>query len=96
MTQTTVLNPRGERAPIKWEALAPRVDSLEGRTVYIVDMRWPYTEQFTEELRDILAERYPRTRFVRREKAGPYGEADQGLWEEIKEQGDAAILATGH
>jgi hypothetical protein len=59
-------------------------------------MRWPYTEQFTEELRDILADRYPHTTFIRRAKTGPYGESDPKLWEEIKEEGYAAIVSTGH
>ena len=44
----------------------------------------------------ILNERYPDTNFVRREKAGPYGEADPELWEEIKEEGDGAMVSTGH
>ena len=59
-------------------------------------MRWPYTEQFTTELRDILAERHPEASFIRREKAGPYGEADSELWEEIRNKGDGMIISTGH
>ena len=96
MTKLTVINPRGECSPIQRSPLAPRLDSLTGKTVYIVDMRWPYTEQFSKELREILAEGYPETEFVRREKAGPYGEADPGLWKEIKNEGDAMIISTGH
>lgn len=96
MNGTTVLNPQGQRAAVQRTPLAPRLDSLAGKTVYIVDMRWPYTEQFTKELRDILTERYPEVNFVRREKAGPYGESDPKLWEEIKKEGDAAIVSTGH
>ncbi len=96
MNTVSVLNPRGQRAPVQRTPLAPRHDSLDEKTVYIVDMRWPYTEQFTEELLDILSKRYPRTKFIRREKAGPYGEADPNLWEEIEKEGDAMIMATGH
>jgi hypothetical protein len=96
MNKITVINPQGQRAPIQRSPLAPRIDSLDGKTVYIVDMRWPYTEQFTKELQDILTERYPETNFVRREKAGPCGEADPELWEEIKEEGDGAMVSTGH
>ena len=54
MDKYTVLNPQGHRAPIQRTPLAPRIDSLDGKTIYIVDMRWPYTEQFTKELQDIL------------------------------------------
>jgi hypothetical protein len=69
---------------------------MDRKTIYIVDIRWSYTGQFTEELRDILSERYPKTKFIRREKSGPYGEADPTLWAEIQEKGDGMILATGH
>jgi hypothetical protein len=96
MNKYTVLNPQGYRAPVQRTPLAPRLDSLDGKTIYIVDMRWPYTEQFTKELRDILAEKYPGTAFIRREKAGPYGEADPKLWEEIGNRGDGTIMAIGH
>jgi hypothetical protein len=43
-----------------------------------------------------MAGQFPHTKFVHREKAGSYGEADPKLWEEIREKGDAMILATGH
>jgi hypothetical protein len=76
--------------------MAPRLDSLDGKVIYIVDIRWSYTGQFTEELAKVLSERYPGTTFVRRDKAGPYGESDPQLWEEIKKKGDGTILATGH
>jgi hypothetical protein len=76
--------------------MAPRLESLEGKTIYIVDVRWPYTHQFSEELCSALAERYPGTTFVIREKAGAYGEDDSRLWAEIQERGNGAIMAVGH
>ena len=96
MSTVTVVNPRGQRPPTQYFPMAPRLKTLDGKTIYIVDIRWPYTVQFSEELCTIMAERYPGTKFVHRLKAGSYGEADPKLWEEIKEKGDAMILATGH
>jgi hypothetical protein len=96
MNTITVINPRGQLPPIKLIPMAPRLDSIDGKTIYIVDIRWPYTQQFTIELWDILSERYPNTKFIHREKTGSYGEADPKLWEEIQKEGDAMILATGH
>jgi len=96
MSKVTVVSPRGQLPPMQFVPMAPRLDSLDGRVIYIVDIRWSYTGQFTEELRDILSERYPNTKFIRKEKAGPYGEADPKLWSEIQEKGDGMILATGH
>jgi hypothetical protein len=96
MKTVSVLNPRGEYPPIHYTPMAPRLDSLDGKTVYIVDIRWPYTGQFTEQLKEMLSKRFPTAKFVRREKAGPYGEADPALWDEIKAEGHAVIVATGH
>ncbi|MBN2469020.1 MAG: hypothetical protein JXD19_12840 [Deltaproteobacteria bacterium] len=96
MNLVSVLNPRGQYPPINFIPMAPRLNSLDDKTVYIVDIRWPYTAQFTEQLKEVLSERYSHTKFVRREKAGPYGEADTELWDEIKAQGQGAILAIGH
>jgi hypothetical protein len=96
MNTVIVVSPRGQLPPTQFVPMAPRLDSLEGKTIYIVDIRWSYTGQFTEELRDVLSERYPNTKFIRRDKAGPYGEADPKLWDEIQKEGDGMIMATGH
>jgi len=95
-TKITVVNPRGQLPAIQQIPMAPRLDSLDGKTIYIVDVRWPYTHQFLEEVRGVFAERYPRTKFIVKEKAGSYGEDDPKLWAEIKEKGDAAIVGIGH
>ena len=92
----TLISPRGQGAPRREIPMAPRLESLEGKTIYIVDVRWPYTHQFSEELCFALAKRYPGTTFVLREKAGAYGEDDRRLWAEIQERGNGAIMAVGH
>ncbi len=91
-----VIDPRAQLPDIQLMPMAERLDSLERKTVYLVDVRWPYTRQFVEVLSDVLSEMYPDTSFIVRDKAGSYGESDQKLWAEIQEQGDAAIVATGH
>lgn len=92
----TVINPRGQLPAMQQTPMALRLDSLGGKTIYILDVRWPYTHQFIEEMRDVFSERYPDTKFVIRDKAGAYGEDDPKLWAEIQERGDAAIVAIGH
>ena len=44
----------------------------------------------------LFAEKYPKVKTVFREKAGPYLDNDRKLWAEIKEKGDAMIMAMGH
>ena len=76
--------------------MAPRLDNIDGKTVYIVDINWPYTRQFTEELYNVFCERYPNTKFLFRDKAGAYREDDPALWAEIKDKGDAMVMSIGH
>ena len=91
-----VVDPRGQPPSRMQTPMAPRLDSLEEKTVYIVDVNWPYTHQFAEELNRVFSARYPDTRFELRDKAGTYMVDDPELWKEIKEKGDAVIMTTGH
>jgi hypothetical protein len=92
----TVLNPRGQRPVKERIPMAPRLDTLDGKTIYIIDVRWPYTENFVRELQNVLLEKYPKTKFVFRDKLGSYFDNDPNLWMEIKQKGNAAIVAVGH
>jgi hypothetical protein len=96
MNTVAVVSPRGQLPPIQIVPMAPRLDSLDGKTIYVVNIRWPYTRPFAEELQRGLSERYPKTKFILRDKAGPYGEGDPMLWAEIKNQGHGMILSVGH
>ncbi len=95
-TAYTVVSPQGQPPARRLLPMAPRLDSLHGKTVYIVDLRWPYTGQFCTELGDALSSRFADSKFVVRQKAGGYGEDDPGLWAEVKERGDAAVVGVGH
>jgi hypothetical protein len=90
-----VVDPRGQPPTLRQIAMAARLDSLKGKTVYIVDINWPYTHQFNEELQKVMAEKFPETRFILKDKAGTYFSDDPDLWAEIKEKGDAMILGVG-
>ncbi len=91
-----VLNPRGTPPPIRLIPMAPRLDSLDGKTIYIVDTRYPLTEPFLAELQKVMAEKYPKTNWILRKKIGSYFDDDPKLWAEIKEKGHGAIMAIGH
>jgi hypothetical protein len=92
----TVMNPRGIQPPIRLVPLAPRPDTLDGKTVYIVDTNYPLTEQFVQEIPKILAAKYPYTKWIYKKKIGSYFTDDPKLWEEIKEKADGVIMAIGH
>ena len=59
----TVIDPRGQPPLLRQTPMTSRLDSLEGKTVYVVHMNWPHTLQFTEELHKVLAARFPKTKF---------------------------------
>jgi hypothetical protein len=92
----TVLNPRGIQPQIRQIPMAPRPATLDGKTIYLVDTRYPRTRAFVEELYAVLKQRYPKTKWVLRDKFGGYVDDDPKLWAEIKEKGHGMIMATGH
>ncbi len=92
----TVLNPLGYSPPIRRVPMAPRLDALSGKTIYIVDVKFPLTDPFLMELKKVLSEKYPQTNWVLRDKKGTYFDDDPALWAEIKEKGSGAIMGIGH
>ena len=95
-TKIRVFNPLGQPPPIKRVPMAPRINDLKGKTIYIVDIGFSGTHQFLTELQDILKARYPDTKWVLRDKIGTYFNDDPKLWAEIKEKGDGMIMGVGH
>ena len=95
-SKITVFNPLGQPPAIKRVPMAPRINDLKGKTIYIVDIGFSGTHQFLTELQDILKKKYPDTKWVLRDKIGTYFNDDPKLWAEIKEKGDAMIMGVGH
>jgi hypothetical protein len=91
-----VMNPVGQPPRTPLIPMAPRLDKLDGKTIYIVDSKYPLTHQLFEEMQKVLSERYPKTNWIVREKAGTYMDDDPKLWEEIKAHGQGMIIGIGH
>ncbi len=89
-----VLNPRGTQPPIRLVPMAPRLDTLDGKTIYIVNVA--FGDTFLPETVKVLSERYPKTNWVFKRKAGSYFDDDPKLWAEIKEKGNGMIMGVGH
>ena len=92
----TVLNPRGIQPPIRLIPMAPRLATLDGKTIYVVDTKYPLTRPFVQEVYNVLKEKYPKTNWVFRDKIGSYFDDDPKLWAEIKEKGSGMVMAIGH
>ena len=92
----TAVNPKGTPPPIQLIPMAPRLDSLNGKTVYLVDTGFHGSDVLLHQIEAWFGRNMPGTTVVFRRKAGPYAEDDPALWKEIKAKGNAVIMAVGH
>jgi hypothetical protein len=96
MSQLTVLNPTGFPPRVTGKAMAPRLDTLDGKTVYLVDCRFDDSDLFLKQMQGWFSEHLPavQTRFIQIRNV--YTKDDPETWEEVKRNGDAAIIGVGH
>jgi hypothetical protein len=90
----TVLNPLGFPPKVKGRGLAPGLEGLEGKRLFLVDVGFENSDHFMHQLQGWLAEHEPRvqTEVVRwQDQHRP----DPELCSRIKSEGDAAILGVG-
>ena len=92
----TVMNPEGPRPPVELQQLAPRLDTLEGKTIYVVSVNFTATDNFLISLRELFEERIPGVTAIFKVKRGNYGSADLELWDEVEANADGYVMAVGH
>lgn len=90
------LNPKGNPPPIQLIPLAPRLASLDGKTIYLIDTGFAGGGLLLQEIQHWFERNMPGVKAIFKRKAGPYMEDDPTLWQEIKANGHAAIMAIGH
>ena len=92
----TVLNPMGYAPKVTQKALAPRLDTLAGKTVYLVDCRFDDSDVFLGQMQAWFAEHLPDVTTVIKPLSSVYTKDDPATWAEIRTRGHAAILGVGH
>jgi hypothetical protein len=92
----TTVNPKGMPPQIQLIPMAPRLDSLDGKTVYLVDTGFHGSDMLLQQIQEWFKTNMPGVTTVFKRKAGPYAQDDPALWKEIKEKGNAVIMAVGH
>lgn len=92
----TTVNPKGIPPQIQLIPMAPRLDSLDGKTVYLVDTGFHGSDMLLQQIQEWFKTNMPGVTTVFKRKAGPYAQDDPPLWKEIKEKGNAVIMAVGH
>jgi hypothetical protein len=96
MGKLSVLNPVGYPPKVQRRPPAPRLATLDGATVYLVDCRFDDSDVFLGQMQAWLAQHLPAVRTVLKRISSVYLHDDPTTWEEIKSRGHAAILGVGH
>jgi hypothetical protein len=92
----TVLDPRGQPTKVVTpKPLAPRLDSLNGKTVYIIDVGFAGGWEFLEETVAWFSRNMPSVKTVLTHKKGIMFVDEPEMWAEIKEKGHAVIFGVG-
>ncbi len=99
--EVAVLNPEAELRPssegkisnMPASFLAPRLDTLSGKTIYLVNQGFGGSALFMEQVAGWLAEHIPTAKVIQKRKTGfIFRDDTSDLWEEIKQKGDAVIF----
>jgi len=92
----TVMNPAIESKMVdRIPMTAPRLDTLDGKTIYLVDINWGGPDaaySVFEEMKDWFAKNNPSANIIIKRKAGMYTADDPELWKEIAAKGNAALV----
>jgi len=92
----TVLNPQGQPTGVfEPLSMAPRLDTLNGKTVYLVDVGFAGGYEFLEELRAWFSRNMPAVETLLHRKKGNMFLDDPELWAEVKDKGHAVIFGVG-
>jgi hypothetical protein len=90
----TVHDPRGFAPKVTGKRLAARPQSLDGKTLYLVDCLFDNSEVFMDQLRRWFAEHLPtvNTKTIKPRESWV---DDPDMRAKIEKDGDAAILGVG-
>ena len=92
----TVLDPRGQpTATVKPHPLAPRLETLQGKTVYVIDVGFGGGWEFLEETVGWFSRNMPGVKTVLQHKKGIMFVDEPEMWADIKQKADAVIFGVG-
>ena len=83
---------RDELVPLR---MAPRLDSLDNKTIYLVDTGFAGGKEFLEEVQAWFSKNMPSVKTVLRIKSGtPFSDSPE-LWAELKKKADGVVFGVG-
>lgn len=92
----SVLNPMGMPPKVTPRPPASRIPSLEGKTIYLVDVRFDDSHLLLQQIQRWFAEHMPGVKTVLKALSSTYMQDDPATWQEILSNGHAAIIGVGH
>ena len=90
-----VLNPTPPNRMVDRVPLTPRLDTLEGKTIFLVDIGWGGPQaapSIYAEMKAWFAQNMPSVKVEVRSIKGSYMQDQPELWKEISEKGQAAMI----
>ena len=90
-----VLNPTPPNRMVDRAPLTPRLDTLEGKTIFLVDIGWGGPQaapSIYAEMKAWFAQNMPSVKVEVRTIKGSYMQDQPELWKEISEKGQAAMI----
>jgi hypothetical protein len=90
------LNPKGVPPSVDLIPMAPRLDTLDGKMIYLVSDGFAGADRFLAQIAIWFTKNMPNVKTTYRLKAGGLAGDDPKLWQEIKANGNAMIMAYGH
>jgi hypothetical protein len=90
----TVMNPAITEIPAKQVSLAPRLDTLHGKTIYLVDLNYEGINgtPVMGEMQAWFVKNMPDVKTVLKLKKGSYIADDPALWKEIADSGGDGVI----
>jgi hypothetical protein len=89
----TVLNPGIATKFAERKPLAPRLHTLKGKTIYLVDTDWDgQTSGVLQEMQAWFAQHMPSVKIIYKMKRGTFAADDPGLWKEIADSGGDGVI----
>jgi hypothetical protein len=93
----TVLSPVGRPPLVQLKSMAPRLNTLDGKTIYLINDGYLGTDILLGEMQAWFKANMPKVNIVYREKGGGgFTAEDPTLWAEVKEKANGVIMGMGH
>ena len=92
----TVLNPLGYPPKVTPKQMAPRLESLDGKKIYLVDARFDDSIELLRQVQAWFTDHMPGVQTELVSLNNMYSRDDPKTWALIREHGDAAIVGVGH